>query len=63
MADTAPIERASCVAVELVAHEATEGAREGGGRPVLTAWDCRGLCVLQLPSRDVQQPDWYVPIT
>ena len=30
MADTAPIERASCVAVELVAHEATEGAREGG---------------------------------
>ena len=31
-------------AVRLFAHEATEGAREGKGRPVLTAWDCRGLC-------------------
>ncbi len=45
MADTAPIER-ECVAVELVAQEATEGAREGEGRPVLTAWDCREICVL-----------------
>jgi hypothetical protein len=63
MANTAPIERASCVAVELVAHEATVGAREGEGRPVLTTWDCRDLCVLKVHSRDVQQPDWYVPNT